>query len=77
MSKNNNRYFIVTYFAETSSKRVLPEEERITTHQGQYINKKETIQFLINDGHINPVIFNIIELNEKDFKEYTKNFQGR
>ena len=67
-----NRYFIVFYIGNVPNGRITGYID-FTTYEGSYLNKAMTlIQISKYNSEIKDIVFtNIIELNEKDFHEWT------
>ena len=67
-----NRYFIVFYIGNVPNGRITGYID-FTTYEGSYLNKAMTlIQISKYNSEIKDIVLtNIIELNEKDFHEWT------
>lgn len=67
-----NRYFIVFYIGNVPNGRITGYID-FTTYEGSYLNKAMTlIQISKYNSEIKDIaLTNIIELNEKDFHEWT------
>lgn len=64
----SNRYFIVFFTCEKNRHGHI---DIIT--DGEYLNLRETIDLIKDDSIKDPIMTNIIELNETDFKQWSPN----
>ncbi len=75
MGKMDDRYFIVCYMANETTRGEVHGNQSHITHEGKYLNQQtllEDIQQRCHYSITNVVITNIIELSEKDLKEWER-----